>query len=198
MKTTRPIFPSPPATFTSDRLLFRAIRDADAEDYHAIRTDFELMKWTSKAKCDVDIEATRVWMARFMPPNDKETFSFSIEERTSPGMVIGSIGVHDIRPPEFDYFLAQSSWGKGYATEAVRAFLAVYWALERKTVDVDNEEEDEKREWLHAVTDVDNKASRNVLWKCDFVFASESESDGRPDARYYLEAPKSYRDRSIK
>jgi hypothetical protein len=61
MKTTRPIFPSPPPTFSSDRLLFRPVHDSDAEDYHAIRTDIELMKWTSTAKCDPDIEATRVW-----------------------------------------------------------------------------------------------------------------------------------------
>ena len=118
MKTTRPIFPAPPPTITSDRPLFHAIKESDAESYHAIRTGTELMKWTSTAKCDVDIEATRAWMTRFLPPNDKETFSYSIEEHVSPGKVIGSIGVHNYHPPEFGYVLAQSSWGKGYATEA--------------------------------------------------------------------------------
>lgn len=174
-------------TFTSDRLLFRAIKDSDAQDYHAIRTDIELMKWTSTGKCDVDIEATRLWMARFMPPNDRETFSYSIEEQTCPGKVIGTIGVHYYHPPEFGYVLAQNSWGKGYATEAVRAFLAVYWALERMTVDVDNEDQEHER--LRAVTDIDNTASRNVLKKCGFTFSGEGESNGRGDACYYLESP---------
>jgi RimJ/RimL family protein N-acetyltransferase len=189
MKTTRPVFSNPLPTFTSDRLLFREIRASDADDYHAFRTDFDLMKWTSAAKCDVDIEATRVWMARFMPPNDTETFSFSIEEKMSPGKVIGSIGVHEMHPPEFGYFLAQSSWGKGYATEAVHAFLAVYWELERKTVEVDDKEAGVESERLNAVADADNKASRNVLVKCGFTFAGLGDEDGRPDARYYLEAP---------
>lgn len=191
MKTTRPIFPHPPRTFNSDRLVFRAMRDSDAEDYHAIRTNIELMKWTSTAKCDADIEATRAWMAPFLQPNDKETFSYSIEEKTSPGKVIGSIGVPYFHPPEIGYMLAQSSWGKGYATEAVRAFLAVYWALERKIVDIENEDQEHER--LHAVTDIDNKASKNVLLKCGFTFSGESECHGRGAAQYYLEAPKSQR-----
>lgn len=189
MKTTRPIFPSPPRTFSSDRLIFRVMRDSDADDYHAIRTNIELMKWTSTAKCDENIEATRAWMARFMPPNDKKTFSYSIEEKTNPSKVIGSIGVPFFHPPEIGYILAQGSWGKGYATEAVRAFLGVYWALERTTVDVENEDQEHER--LRAVTDIDNKASRNVLLKCGFTFAGESESRGRGAAHYYLEAPES-------
>lgn len=191
MKTTRPLFPTSPPTFTSDRLLLRGLKDADAEDYHAIRTDFELMKWTSAAKCDADIEATQIWMARFMPPNNKETFSFSIEEKSNPGKVIGGVGIHQINPPEFGYMLAQSSWGKGYATEAVRAFLAVYWALDRKAAEVDSVGVEEGRERLNANTDFDNKASRNVLWKCGFTFAGDSDNDGRPEARYYLENSKS-------
>ena len=126
-------------------------------------------------------------MARFMPPNDKETFSYSIEELSNPGKVIGSIGVHYYNPPEFGYMLARSYWSRGYATEAARAFVPIYWALERKEVEVDNE--DQERERLHAVTDLDNKASRNVLQKCGFTFGGEGESHGRKDARYYLEAP---------
>jgi RimJ/RimL family protein N-acetyltransferase len=126
-------------------------------------------------------------VARFTPPNDKETFSYSIEEHARPGKVIGSIGVHYYYPPEFGYILAQATWGQGYATEAVRAFLRVYWALERKTVDLEDEEYAHER--LRAVTDVDNRASRRVLEKSGFTFDVESESHGRSDARYHLEAP---------
>ena len=55
--------------------------------------------------------------------------------------------------------------------------------------EVEVDSEDQEHERLHAVTDLDNKASRNVLQKCGFTFGGEGESHGRKDARYYLEAP---------
>jgi [ribosomal protein S5]-alanine N-acetyltransferase len=188
MKTTWPIFPPHPrSTFTSERLLLRSMKPSDAEDLHAIRTDAELMKWTSQLVPDVDIEATRTWMSKFMPPNDMETFGFSIEELSNPGRVVGSIGVHKSNPPDFGYLIAHEHWGKGFATEAARAFLPVYWALERKIVDV--KDGDQEHERLPAGTDVGNKPSQNVLQKCGFVYAGESEYKGRVTVQYYLEAP---------
>lgn len=162
------------------------MKASDADDFHAIRTEIEMIKWTSQTVPDIDIEATRAWMSPFMPPNDNENFIFCIEEHASPGKVVGSIGAHKFSPPEFGYMIGQQYWGKGYATEAARAFLAIYWALERRLVDV---EEEQEHEILRAATDVSNKRSRNVLQKCGFKYVGEGEGYGRAIARYYLEAP---------
>jgi RimJ/RimL family protein N-acetyltransferase len=70
-------------------------------------------------------------------------------------------------------------WGKGYATEALKAYLDHYWSLERKgyvrtigegngteTSSKDGEEED--MEVLRAIAEAGNLSSINVLQKCNF------------------------------
>jgi len=59
---------------------------------------------------------------------------------------------------EVTYWIGRSHWGKGIATSALRAFLAV--DLSRP---------------LHARVAYDNVASRRVLEKCGFVFVSEDK-----------------------
>jgi RimJ/RimL family protein N-acetyltransferase len=149
------------------------MKPSDAEDLYAICTDAELMKWTSQMVADVDIEATRTWVSKFMPPNDNETFIFSIEELSNTGQFVSTIGVHKSNPPDLGYLIAHEHWGKGFATEAAIAFLPVYWALEHKIVDV--KDGDQEHERLFAGTWVGNKPSQHVLQKCGFVYAGEGE-----------------------
>lgn len=46
-------------------------------------------------------------------------------ERPGDTAAIGFIGI--TRPPEIFLIFGRASWGKGYATEALGAFLAAYW-----------------------------------------------------------------------
>ena len=57
-----------------------------------------------------------------------------------------------------------------------------YRRFASQEVEVDNEDQEHER--LHAVTDLDNKASRNVLQKSGFTSAGEGESLQRPGRSY--------------
>ena len=155
----------------------------DLADLHILRTQYEVMKWTSTAKIDADHAFTTTWMDRFMPPNDTKTFNFVIEELSSPGIVIGSVGMHIAEPPECGYMFRAEYWGRGYATEALAGWLLKYWELPRKQVDVDDKiddlerhfDDDVFREVLRAEIAADNLGSERVLEKCGFVRGGSEE-----------------------
>lgn len=68
------------------------------------------------------------------------------------------VGVHRVDPvPELGYILHPSVWGRGYATEAVGAFVEHFW---QTWPDLD---------FIEARVDEGNPASSRVLCKCGFV-----------------------------
>lgn len=73
------------------------------------------------------------------------------------GTLIGACGFTQVdrHPPEIGYWLGAKYWGKGYATEAVRA------VIDHAFTDLDCES-------LQAAARVTNPASRRVLEKCGF------------------------------
>jgi RimJ/RimL family protein N-acetyltransferase len=113
MKTTRPIFPMSLASFITERLLVRPYLPSDAEDMFILRSQPEVMKWTSSKVPDADIAKTREWIASALPPIKGDTFRFAIEERSQPGRVIGVIGIFFADPPECGYMFRTDMWGKG-------------------------------------------------------------------------------------
>ena len=75
------------------------------------------------------------------------------------GTPIGDLcfkGLPETGVPEIGYGLQENYWGRGYATEAVRAALA--WAFRHPEVRA-----------VEAETDPDNKVSQRVLAKCGFA-----------------------------
>lgn len=87
--------------------------------------------------------------------------------------ILGLCGVWNA--PELGYAFHPSAWGKGLATEAVGALTKEYWetfpnghpALERE----------EERNYLSALTDKSNRASKNVLTKNGFQWWKDFEDD---------------------
>jgi RimJ/RimL family protein N-acetyltransferase len=73
------------------------------------------------------------------------------------GALIGACGLSqlDRHPPEIGYWLGVKFWGKGYATEAVRAV-------------IDHAFTDHDCEAIQSAARVTNPASRRVLEKCGF------------------------------
>jgi RimJ/RimL family protein N-acetyltransferase len=70
----------------------------------------------------------------------------------------GIVGVHRALPKaELGYIFHSSAWGRGYATEALSAFLKLFWEL-RPTV-----------ETMEAYTDYENYSSMKMLTKCGFL-----------------------------
>ena len=82
--------------------------------------------------------------------------------------VIGLCGGHSL--PEIGYIFDPSLWGRGYATEALKAFLEVYW---EKWPDGHPLLEGEEGNYLKAITGKDGHASMAVLKKCGFEFWRE-------------------------
>lgn len=101
------------------------------------------------------------------------SFSFAILDKSiSPAenQLIGYVSVNTLDPcPEIGYSLLPESWGKGYATEALRMMLGKWWDLPRRNMG-DNEEYEEK---IYAICEKQNLGSATVLRKCGFQIVSE-------------------------
>ncbi|KAK1500301.1 hypothetical protein CABS01_10025 [Colletotrichum abscissum] len=120
-------------------------------------------------------------------------------EVTAEAAVIGFIGITS--PPQIFYIFQRASWGMGYATEALRAFLGAYWA--RRPEDSSEvgggrwheQEEGRSGNVLEAHVHDGNVGSETVLRRCGFEFAWETvtSAHGRDDVRctvYRIERPK--------
>ena len=185
VKTTLPTQPLPPNTerpsITTERMVLRTLTQDDLEQVWALRTQPEVMVWTGRGNVDADKSETQAKLSPFLPPNDLKTYNWAICDKES-GDIIGIGGVHlfigDRGWPEIGYMFRKEYWGKGLATEFVRAFLASWNQLPRSEVEIqvqpDSLAEGEGadgaavEERLMAITVGDNYRSQNILTKCGF------------------------------
>ena len=87
---------------------------------------------------ETEVDALKSYSVRrieFMTARGRFSFAVELVDPSVTGLVdkdeskppvIGFIGI--TAPPEMFYIFSQDYWGRGYATEAARAFLDVYWA----------------------------------------------------------------------
>jgi RimJ/RimL family protein N-acetyltransferase len=195
VKTTLPKTPYPPHSMRqpvyTDRLAIRPLEDSDIPALHALRSQKEVMRYTGPGVPDPDTEHTRTVYRNYQPPGDAQTYNFGIFLRQpgtgEEGPLIGAGGSHlrtdHLGWPALGYMLSQESWGKGLATEFVRAFMDMWWGLEREETKVKvekgmvapvregDEVEDgvQAREMMVGITDINNGASMKVMEKCGFV-----------------------------
>lgn len=139
-----------------ERILLRPMIAADAADVFAVGGDDEVMR-TYDMDTFCDLSAARAFIEL-----QRDRFEAGLGTRwgiglRSCGQVIGwcgfTPGAH--RRAEVGYALARCQWGRGFATEALRAVVA--FAFE--TTDLNR---------LEAVTHPPNLASARVLEKCGF------------------------------
>ena len=110
---------SQPDGLRTERLLLRRARAGDAPALHAIMRQPEAMRFWSTLP-HANLAATEEFVGKMMvPPPDGSDDDFIIE---AGGRVIGKIGAW--RLPEFGYLLDPAMWGRGYASEALAAFIA--------------------------------------------------------------------------
>jgi RimJ/RimL family protein N-acetyltransferase len=132
------------------RLVLRRAIPGDLDAMHAVLSDPRAMTYWSHGPHE-SLEQTREWLDSMIgsPPELSEDFVVTLDGRT-----IGKLGAW--RLPEFGFILAPDHWRRGYASEALAAFLGHVFS--RPDVD-------------HLVADVDprNRASLALLKRHGFA-----------------------------
>ena len=105
-------------TLRTERLVLRRAVADDLEALHAIMADAETMRFWSTPP-HADRESTRLWLESMIAAPDGTSDDFIIE---LDGAAIGKLGAW--RMPEIGFLLSRRHWGKGYAAEALSAFVA--------------------------------------------------------------------------
>jgi [ribosomal protein S5]-alanine N-acetyltransferase len=134
----------------TERLVLRRARIADVGDMHHVLSDPAAMTYwsTPPHQCEAETEA---WLRSMIESPRELNDDFLVEYR---GKVIGKMGAW--RLPEFGFILAPEVWGRGLASEALKAFLA--YIFTRPDVEV-----------LRADVDPRNSASLRLLERHGFV-----------------------------
>ncbi|KAI1135983.1 acyl-CoA N-acyltransferase [Hypoxylon sp. FL0543] len=192
VKTILPTIPFPPNAerepIRTERLIIRPVSEDDLDAFHSLRNQPEVMRYTAAGRIAANKEETREILARYLPPNDLETYNNMIC-LASTGELIGIGGMSKRRHlsgwPEIGYLFKKEFWGHGYATEFLRGWLNLWWALPRSEVelDVDPQSVDgpgEAPELLTAIVEESNLRSRRVLEKAGFrEYKQWTERDSR-------------------
>ncbi|CEL04065.1 hypothetical protein ASPCAL05197 [Aspergillus calidoustus] len=154
------------------RLVLHPLRIDDDEDAAAIfdiRRRQDVIEWMWPFIPDTDMNATKTWMRGkvFSTPDgagsvETRHFCFTIRRRGDPEeRILGSVSINSLDPaPSVGYMLHPDAWGKGYATEAVRAVVEAWWSLPRAWEFAD--------ERVFAATKCANVGSLRVLEKVGF------------------------------
>ncbi|KAI1484378.1 acetyltransferase domain-containing protein [Biscogniauxia mediterranea] len=217
VRTTLPALPLPPSAsrppIRTARLVLRPASAADLAAVHALRAQPAVMARTAAGRPDRDLQETRAFLDRFLPPRDADTFNFVVlllredGEGEGEGELIGTGGMHRIGSgegsgsktgwPEVGYLFKQRHWGRGYATEFLRACVDAWWALPREERELEVDEasvaglgwddgaggDGEVRrvpERVTAMVEEGNPNSANVLRKVGFAeFKRWTEPDSR-------------------
>ncbi|KAL1595027.1 hypothetical protein SLS60_009712 [Paraconiothyrium brasiliense] len=163
----------PKNTAKTERLLIRPLMMEDAEDIVLMRSHPEVMKHTPLLPSD-DIEKSKAWIQGCFDREDCWNFVIELlpsapdaSTHTSP-RVIGMIGA--VRAPEIGYMLNNNYWGKGYATEALRGYIPLFFEHFAGG-------QQGRFEYAEAHTDPELVASQNVLEKVGFKLHERREKD---------------------
>ena len=140
------------AVLETQRLVLRAPQFEDAKAVATIANDRRIAENTARIPHPYRMSDAETWIVGSAAELDAETYLITLAN----GSVIGGCGF-DMRDgaPEIGYWLGFRYWGKGYATEAVRAL------IDHAFTDLDHKA-------LQSCVRVTNPGSRRVLEKCGF------------------------------
>jgi ribosomal-protein-alanine N-acetyltransferase len=159
------------------RLVLRPFTEDDAEAAFRWLGDPEVMRFIPTG-ADQSVEETRRRLARYGEHQALHGFSkWIVRERTS-GEALGDSGLLRLEEPErvdLGFRLARSCWGRGFATEAARAWVQAAFA-------------DFGLDRLTAFSHPANVPSLKVLEKVGFRRTGHAEVMGMEAYTYVLEA----------
>jgi RimJ/RimL family protein N-acetyltransferase len=141
------------AVLETQRLVLRAPQLGDAKAIAALANDRRIADNTARIPHPYRLSDAETWVIGSNADMEGETYLITLPN----GCAIGSCGfdLRDGPAPEIGYWLGTRYWGKGYATEAVRAL------IDRAFTDLDHKA-------LQSSVRVTNPDSRRVLEKCGF------------------------------
>jgi RimJ/RimL family protein N-acetyltransferase len=146
----------------TERLVLRGPAEADAPQIAELAGDFNVAAMTARMPHPYGLADAEAFVARCEARDARVEPTFAIEHRQFG--VIGVLGFHPGTGGrlEVGYWLGRPFWGRGYATEALKA--ALVWA---------------KADWgkgaLWAGHFADNRASGGVLVKAGFLYTGDVE-----------------------
>ncbi len=161
--------------FETDRLVIRQIRPDDLDDFAALTGDPEIVRYMDEGQ-PLSREQTRAWMEISEANYRTRGYGcFAVTAKPDDRM-IGFCGF--ARPPdrpgivEVIYAFAPSFWGRGYATEAVRATVA--FGFERCGLTQ-----------IEATVEPANDPSKRVLEKVGMTYQGRGENDNGSLTDYF-------------
>ena len=109
------------AVLETQRLVLRAPQLGDAKAVAALANDRRIAENTARIPHPYRLSDAESWIVASAADLDGETYLITLAN----GTVIGGCGfdMRDGPAPEIGYWLGAKHWGKGYATEAVRALI---------------------------------------------------------------------------
>jgi RimJ/RimL family protein N-acetyltransferase len=142
------------AVLETKRLVLRAPRLVDAKAIAALANDRRIAENTARIPNPYRLADAGRWIAGSNIEPGAETYLITLAD----GTVIGGCGFDSEEgpAPDIGYWLGTKYWGKGYATEAVRALIDHAFTNDLETPA------------LQSSVRVTNPASRRVLEKCGF------------------------------
>lgn len=177
----------------TSRLKLVRLTEDHLPGYHAIWSDPFTTRWSAHGHC-ATLEDSREWMSALLPDVNPKGVNYAVLLRADldpsfiqarhgsgntdgdgdgdsdavfrPGGFLGWVGTWKSDPePEVGLIFHRSTWGLGFATEALSAFLELFW------------KERPEFEHLEAWVDEENSASSNVLRKCGFRLVETLKGD---------------------
>ena len=175
--------PSVSDCIITERLMLRPLSFEDSDAVFSIRSNAKIFWWRTPdtremsdawLKENLESRTSLAYMV-FLLPNIDDNHGPTTPEihqgatRDEVGW-IGMTGAH--APPEIGYVFYPTAWGKGYATEALGAWIDMYWTRwphgwEGLPV--------EDRDYLNAFTGPGGDSSNNVLRKCGFEWYADKK-----------------------
>ncbi|KAF2237516.1 acyl-CoA N-acyltransferase [Viridothelium virens] len=197
----------------TERLILRRLCATDAEYLLPILSNPDSMQWLNDTVRRRTIQGTQEWIDERLARPGLDTFLVELLSTTQATTtdhqagkdvnqegsfreVIGVIGSPDI--PRIGYIFHAKYFGKGYATEALKAYMNSYW----NRVPPVSSGESGSFDFACAATDVDNTPSRRLLEKCGFSlqrigkesYDNPSKGGLRDDAVYAIFRPGTHED----
>ncbi len=110
----------------TDRLILRALEPGDAPRLHRLIGDWEVARTTANVPHPYEDGMAEDWIAQATDQLAAgEAYHLAVTRRDTPGLV-GSVGLTSPEQPApvLGYWIGQTYWGGGYATEAARGLVA--------------------------------------------------------------------------